>query len=321
MTPLSDAARTAARRAGRGAAALALAAWALIAIGALVRAHGAGLSCPDWPLCHGQVVPDFDAKIALEWGHRAIAGALSLGVAALAAAVLGRRELRARFAAPLLVVVGLLGAQVVLGGLTVLLGLAPWTVTAHLLVGNSFALGLAWLSRDLLDASADEPVGRPALGARQRKAVFAAAGLVVLQLALGGLVSSHYAGLACATFPLCNGDSLAPTFAGPVGLHVLHRLNGYVLAVAVAVVALSLRDAGRAGRLAQLAFALVMIQIGVGAANVLLRVPVEITALHSALAAGIALTTGLVVREARRAGRAVTGQGSPARAHALGGVR
>ena len=115
--------------------------------------------------------------------------------------------------------------------------------------------------------------------------MFVAAGLVVLQLALGGLVSSHYAGLACATFPLCNGDSLAPTFAGPVGLHVLHRLNGYVLAVAVAVVALSLRDAGRAGRLAQLAFALVMIQIGVGAANVLLRVPVEITALHSALAA------------------------------------
>ena len=120
MTPLSDAARTAARRAGRGAAGLALAAWALILIGALVRAHGAGLSCPDWPLCHGQVVPDFDAKIALEWGHRALAGTLSLGVAALAAVVLGRRELRARFAAPLGVVVGLLGVQVVLGGLTVL---------------------------------------------------------------------------------------------------------------------------------------------------------------------------------------------------------
>lgn len=321
MTPLSDAARSAARRAGRGAAALAGAAWALIVVGALVRAHGAGLSCPDWPLCHGQVVPDFDAKIALEWGHRALAGTLSLGVAALATVVLGRRELRARFAAPLLVVIGLLGVQVVLGGLTVLLGLAPWTVTGHLLVGTSFALGLAWLSRDLLDASADEPAAWPALGARQRTAVFVAAGLVVVQLVLGGLVSSHYAGLACATFPLCNGDSLAPTLAGAVGLHVLHRLNGYALAVAVAVVALALRDAGRAGRLAQLAFALVMIQIGVGAANVLLRVPVELTALHSAVAAGIALTTGLLARDALRAARATSSQASPARAHALGGVR
>ena len=322
MTALPDAARTAARRAGRGAAGLAFAAWSLIVVGALVRAHGAGLSCPDWPLCHGRLVPDFDAKIALEWGHRALAGTLSFGVAGLALVVFGRRELRARFAAPLLAVIGLLGVQVVLGGLTVLLGLAPWTVTGHLLIGNSFALGLAWLARDLLEASADEPLERPALGPRQRRAVFAAAALVALQLALGGLVSSHYAGLACATFPLCNGDSLAPTLAGPVGLHVLHRLNGYAVAGALAVVALALRDAGRAGRLAQLAFAAVMIQIAVGAANVLLRVPVEITALHSFVAAGIFLTTGLLVREALRAAPASTALPSAARrAHALGGAR
>jgi heme a synthase len=321
MTPLSDAARTAARRAGRGAAALALAAWALIAIGALVRAHGAGLSCPDWPLCHGQVVPAFDAKIALEWGHRAIAGTLSLGVAALAAVVLGRRELRVRLAAPLLAVVGLLGVQVVLGGLTVLLGLAPWTVTAHLLIGNSFALGLAWLSRDLLEAVAGDPVERPVIGVRTRRLVFAAGGLVALQLALGGLVSSHYAGLACATFPLCNGDSLAPTFAGPVGLHVLHRLNGYAVAMALALAALALRDAGRAGQLAQVAFALVMVQIGVGAANVLLRLPVEVTALHSFVAAGIFLATGLLVREALRLANASRSLPAGPRAHALGGVR
>ena len=322
MTALPDAARVAARRAGRGAAALALAAWALIVIGALVRAHGAGLSCPDWPLCHGRVVPDFDAKIALEWGHRLIAGTLSLGVAALAAVILGVRALRARFARPLLVVVSLLAVQIVLGGLTVLLGLAPWTVTGHLLVGNSFALGLAWLARDLLEASADEPVARPALGPRQRRAMGAAAALVALQLALGGLVSSHYAGLACSTFPLCNGDSLAPTLAGPVGLHVLHRLNGYAVAMALAVVALALRDVGRAGRLAQLAFAGVMVQIAVGAANVLLRLPVEITALHSFVAAGIFLTTGLLVREALRAAQASAALPSAARgAHALGGVR
>jgi len=322
MTALPDAARPAARRAGRGAAALAFAAWSLVVVGALVRAHGAGLSCPDWPLCHGQLVPDFDAKIALEWGHRAIAGTLSFGVAALALVVLGRRELRARFAAPLLAVIGLLGVQVVLGGLTVLLGLAPWTVTGHLLIGNSFALGLAWLARDLLEAATGEPVARPALGPRQRISVWFAAALVALQLALGGLVSSHYAGLACATFPLCNGDSLAPTLAGPVGLHVLHRLNGYAAAVALAVVALALRDAGRAGRLAQLAFAGVMIQIAVGVANVLLRVPVEITALHSFVAAGIFLTTGLLVREALRAARSSDALPAAARrAHALGGAR
>ena len=74
VIPLPENTRRTALRAGRGAAALAGAAWVLIVIGALVRAHGAGLSCPDWPLCHGQVVPDFDARIALEWGHRLFAG-------------------------------------------------------------------------------------------------------------------------------------------------------------------------------------------------------------------------------------------------------
>jgi cytochrome c oxidase assembly protein subunit 15 len=317
VTPLLADDRATALRAGRGAAALAFAAWALIVIGALVRAHGAGLSCPDWPLCHGQLVPDFDARIALEWGHRLFAGTLSVGVAALAFALLRRRELRARFGRSVALIAALLGVQVVLGGLTVLLGLAPWTVTAHLVVGNSFALSLAWLARDALD------LGR----GRERAShsfstwlVWLACGLVALQMVLGGVVASHFAGLACSTFPLCNGDSLAPTFHGPVGLHVLHRLNGYAVALAFAGLAWQLRGAGAAGRLAAVGLALVLFQIAVGAANVLLRLPVEVTALHSALAAGIVLTSGMLARESLAATRASRATVIAAR-HALGGAR
>jgi cytochrome c oxidase assembly protein subunit 15 len=323
VTPLPEDARGLALRAGRGAGALAFAAWALIVIGALVRAHGAGLSCPDWPLCHGQVVPDFDARIALEWGHRLMAGTLSLGVALLAYTLLRRRELRARFGAKLAIVFALLGAQVVLGGLTVLLGLAPWTVTAHLVTGNSFALALAWLARDLLGAARDFETAQPPLSASAARFVWIASALVALQLVLGGLVSSHYAGLACATFPLCNGDSLAPSLSGPVGLHVLHRLNAYGVALAFALLAWQARGAGQAGRLAWTGLGLVLLQVAVGAANVLLRLPIEVTALHSAIAAGIVLTSGLLAREALRSARAT--HESVTRAarerHALGGAR
>ncbi len=323
MTPLPDDARAAARRAGRGAATLALAAWALIVVGALVRAHGAGLSCPDWPLCHGELVPSFDARVALEWGHRLLAGSLSLGVAALAFAVLRRRALRARFGRSLALVFALLGLQVVLGGLTVLLGLAPWTVTAHLVTGNAFALALAWLARDLLDTAHGEARAPAKLAPAGVRLVAVVCSLVALQLVLGGLVSSHSAGLACATFPLCNGDSVAPTLQGPIGLHVLHRLNAYGVAAAFALLAWQLRGAGLCGRLAWTGLRLVLLQIAVGAANVLLRLPVEVTALHSALAAGIFLTTGLLARDAFVGARATQeGVATAARErHALGGAR
>jgi cytochrome c oxidase assembly protein subunit 15 len=323
VTPLPDDARAAARRAGRGAAALALAAWALIVVGALVRAHGAGLSCPDWPLCHGQVVPDFDARIALEWGHRLLAGTLSLGIAALAFALLRPRELRARFARSLALVVALLGTQVVLGGLTVLLGLAPWTVTAHLVTGNALALSLAWLARNAFDLARGGEPAPARLSASALRTVWLACALVALQLVLGGLVSSHSAGLACGTFPLCNGDSLAPTLSGLVGLHVLHRLNAYAVALVFALLAWQLREGGASGRLAWTGLRLVLLQVAIGAANVLLRLPVEVTALHSALAAGILLTTGLLAREALRAASA-TQESVAATArerHALGGAR
>ena len=56
----------AARRLAAGFLALLAMTWALIVLGALVRAHGAGLACPDWPLCFGELVPRFDLKVAFE---------------------------------------------------------------------------------------------------------------------------------------------------------------------------------------------------------------------------------------------------------------
>jgi cytochrome c oxidase assembly protein subunit 15 len=297
MPPVPDHARTAARKAGRAAAAIALLAWCLVVVGALVRAHGAGLSCPDWPLCFGQAIPAFDLKIAFEWGHRVMAASLSLALVGLAVGVLRSEELRPRFRAVFAWIFALLSVQIVLGGLTVLLGLAPWTVTAHLLVGNGFVVSLVWLSLGLFECASPAPVARAELPGAIAALGFGCAALLALQLALGGLVASHSAGLACATFPLCNGDSLAPTLVGQVGLHVLHRLNAYALCFAFAAFALAARRSARVRRIAVVAFGIVLLQVVVGVANVLLRLPIEITALHSALASALAIATALIVRE------------------------
>jgi cytochrome c oxidase assembly protein subunit 15 len=273
-------------------------AWMLIVLGALVRAHGAGLSCPDWPLCFGQLVPTFDAKVAFEWGHRVFAGSLSLGL--VTGAVLTWRqggELWARAKRPIVAAGLLFVVQAILGGLTVLHLLASWTVTSHLLCGNAFAATLLWSALSFRDGHAVERSPR-VLAAT----VFAAAALL-LQMALGGLTSSQYAGLACPEWPACSDGVWFPELQGLVGLQLLHRWNA--MGVLVAYVALFLATRRHPlSRLTAGLLALVVTQIGLGVANVLLRLPVEVTALHSACAAALfLLTTATIHRQvATRAG-------------------
>ncbi|MBW2712946.1 MAG: COX15/CtaA family protein [Deltaproteobacteria bacterium] len=268
----------------------------LIVLGASVRANDAGLACPDWPLCFGELIPTINVKVAFEFGHRVLAGLVSTGLVILSIFAWRQKPLR-RLLTPRLVWVWiLLATQVIFGGLTVLLRLAPWTVSAHLILGNAFCLTLLWIARDIFEAGS-EPKRRPSLGIGVRVLACCVAGCLLLQLVLGGFVSSYYAGLACTTFPTCNGDVIAPTFTGVVGLHVLHRLNGFLLLSGYALLVWRLRGQGSLGRLASMGFALVIVQIGLGIADVLLKIPVEITALHTATAAIIVLTTATLMRE------------------------
>ncbi len=283
-------------RLGRGFVALSAVAFVLIVFGALVRAHGAGLSCPDWPLCYGEWVPVFNFQIALEWGHRLLAGTLSIGLLGLGGLIALHPVARRVAGAGVGVAVLLVALQIVLGGLTVLHLLARWSVTSHLLVGNAFAAALALIGAALLSAASPKSpsFSTPPV---MRAVALGASLFFGLQMILGGLVSSSYSGLACTEWPTCEQGVWIPTLAGGVGLQILHRFNGYAVFLAFSLLLVLTPSRHPAAVKVRLAWGLVVAQIGLGILNVLWKLPVEITALHSAVAALLFLTTTFLVRD------------------------
>lgn len=281
------------RRLASGFSALVAVTFGLIVLGALVRAHEAGLACPDWPLCFGQTIPAMNLEVAFEWSHRVLAGSVALAFATLTGIAATRPEARRRVGGWLVLATLLLLAQILLGALTVWQLLAAWTVTLHLLTGNAFAATLLLIAVRLRGAAEPAPAG-----SATRAIVTVTFAVLVLQVALGGLVASTYAGLACPEWPTCNGGAWYPSLSGSVGLHLIHRTTGYLLLGLLLVAALRTRQARRLGRAMGAACLLALAQVVVGIANVLLGLPVEVTGLHSALAAALVLTMAFAVDEA-----------------------
>jgi cytochrome c oxidase assembly protein subunit 15 len=260
----------------------------LIVLGSIVRTTGSGLACPDWPLCHGRLIPPLQFNVLIEWGHRAVALAVSLLVFATAIWVIAHRELRARLGGLVGLMIGLLAAQVLLGALTVWKLLHPSVVSSHLAV--ALLLFATLLAITLVAESHSEPApsksGEPAPRPGSLLPVFLlATTLTYAQAVLGGAVSSSHAALACPDWPTCNGEWF-PSLHGLAGLHMLHRYGAYLVTVVVAFAAFQARrtpDAGvRAG--AWLALGLNLLQVVLGISNVYLGAPTWLSAIHLATA-------------------------------------
>ena len=271
--------------------------FALLLVGATVSATGAGLACPDWPLCQGRLIPPLERLVLIEYGHRLLASAVGIMMLALAAFVWRRAREHRRLARLMVVLLILLGLQVGLGSATVLSELKPIIVGTHLATAMAFlALLVTFTARAGWEVGA--PAQPHAVPSGFRRLVHVAVVLVFLQITVGGFVSAFGAGLACPDFPLCHGR-LLPSGQPAVVVHVFHRL----LAFTVVVVLATLAGRARASRdritrsAAAAAMLLVIAQVVLGALNVLTRLDATVRVAHLGGAAALLATlAALMVR-------------------------
>ena len=299
--------------------AAAVAAFALAVLGSWIRINGAGMTCPDWPLCHGAVVPVLDGGVVLEWSHRMVA-ALE-GVLLAGAIVTGWRARRniAGVTPILLSLAAIFVVQVGLGAATVALGNSPWSVVLH--------WGTAMLLLAALTALAVVAVVRPVPDRRVAHgglvwALSACAGIAFVVMCAGAFVSSSGAGLACTTLPGCAGSWTGAS--GPEHAQMAHRLLAgvFFLVATVAAYGAALGTTSRVRVATLTAYALIVLQVMLGMANVVWQLPHGLREAHAANAAAtfiafvcalvFATIDGTVRSPAAQHEAAVASSGSPA---------
>jgi heme A synthase len=280
-----------------------VATYGLIVLGGTVRATDSGTACPDWPLCHGQVVPPFETNVMIEYSHRLVASVV--GFLIIGTVVWGWRRYRGNrlFTAGGALVAVLLAGQVLLGGVTVETETAASVVAAHLSMALALfsILILMTVAAMRLESQALPEFGSPAGHVRRLWplpiALLAGAFAVII---VGAFVSQMEAGLVYPDWPLFDGKVVS---AGGklANIHYAHRVLAAVVGVLIAGLAWQLKEED--GRLVPLvaagaAVALYAAQVIAGAANIWLELATWVRIVHLALASAFwgAVVTALAYR-------------------------
>ena len=307
----------------------ALLAFCVILVGAYVRLSDAGLGCPDWPGCYGELVvpqqavmpqdnphakPLHTGKAWKEMIHRYLAGSLGVMILLLALlAWLNRRLPGQPLWLPSLLL-GLVIFQAALGMWTVTLLVKPAIVTAHLLGGFATFVLLVLLALRLRPNALTFAVRLPST----RHLVLAGLAVLIAQISLGGWTSTNYAALGCSSFPGCYSDEFWPAMDFAEGfriwrglginyefgvlendaraaIHMSHRIGALVTLVILGLLTgrLMMRESGM-GRPAALLLLLLLTQIGLGITNVLAHLPLPVAVAHNGVAALLLATLSVL---------------------------
>ncbi len=262
-----------------------------VMLGSWTRINGAGMTCPDYPLCHGEFIPSMGGGTVWEWTHRVTAAVLSLLVIAVIATAWKRRSHAAFIAPTTLVITALFAFQVFLGAATVRLSNSPISVVWHWGTAMAFVGALTCMT---IFAFAAEGRTR-STGSRGQVALTGILGgtalVAFITMCVGAYVSSSGAGLACVDVPGCAGNVVVYTPGQAV--QMLHRfIAAACLLTAVISFALAwvLRASARVRAAASAGLLLVFVQVLLGLLNVALRLPIDLREAHAANAALVFLS-------------------------------
>ncbi len=255
---------------------------ALMALGSATRVMNAGLSCPDWPLCYGTLLPQnqMNLQVFLEWFHRLVASVIGFGTIVMTGTAFVYRSRLPRWTPQAMSLALLLVLfQGVLGGLTVTQLLRFDIVTAHLGTGLAFFSTLLTIGLSLLP---DRPTAQPRRSTGSlRWFGLAAAIAVYAQSLLGGLVASQWA------LHQCFGNT---QLCGVLNTHLIGVVPATLTTVAVLVWLARYRAQldPALQRLGWLVAGLLLAQIGLGFATFRLHLQVEpLTVAHQTIGAAL----------------------------------
>ena len=295
----------------------------VLVMGAAVTNTGSAEGCGrSWPLCNGQLVPEFTVATAIEYSHRGVTGLESVLVAVLSAMVVWTwrrdRELR------LLVIVmfGTLLLQAGLGAGAVLVPQSPVMLATHFGVSLICFAATFLIAQAIFERTGTAQRGRLVLPSGVHTSIRAITVYVLLVVYLGAYIRHAGISLACADWPLCNGQ-VVPALAGPTVVVFAHRLAALGATAALGWLVWRVRGLASASSAARLAFALVVLQVGSGAAVVLTRLGLFSTLGHAAIMALLCAALASLVRLTVRSSSAaedVHGWLDQAEGHAQGGV-
>tara|TARA_R110001592_G_scaffold337465_1_gene624103 strand:+ start:7795 stop:8790 length:996 start_codon:yes stop_codon:yes gene_type:complete len=300
----------------------------VIVLGAYVRLSDAGLGCPDWPGCYGQILaptadhevhqanqafperPVESHKAWKEMAHRYLASTLGFVILILAfLAIKKRREPNQALILPLVLVL-VVCFQGALGMWTVTLLLKPAIVTLHLLGGMLTLALLSWLT-----LSQRYPIEKRLSVSPLAKnwAIFA---IIILsfQISLGGWTSTNYVALHCYDLPTCQGEWLPPTdfkegftiwrevgvdYEGGLlsveagtAVHLTHRVGAIITLLVTGFLVLLLIQIKQqlSTRLAAILTIVLATQITLGLLNIVLVLPLVLAVAHNGGAALLLIT-------------------------------